>query len=430
MCRIIAAGVLASVLALLPIACTGEEKPTAPEKPGGSKLPDISQKPSAGRKSDVAAVVKGNNEFAFDLYARLAKKEGNVVFSPYSISNALAMTYAGARGKTAEEIAKVLHFTLGQERLHPAQAELVRQLQEHGKSSDCRLDIASSLWGQRDLSFVPEFVDLLRSHYQAGLRQVDFKDDPEAARHAINGWVEEHTQKKIQNLIRPGEVNKTTLLVLANAVYFNGTWATQFAKVQTKEAPFHLTAIRKLRVPLMRVEGGFGYFHGDGVQVVALPYKGNRLHMVVILPDKTEEFAPVEKALVSGKATEWVAKLRGYMVDVSLPRFRITQEYRLEETLAQMGMPLSFGPNPDFSGMLSKRFAIERVAHKAHLDVSEYGTEAAAATAVIGVEPISPPPPSATFTADRPFLFLIQDSSTGAVLFLGRVVNPVSPREE
>jgi serpin B len=371
---------------------------------------------------DTAAVVKGNNTFALDLYRDLAAQDGNLFFSPYSISTALAMTYGGARGETAEQMAKALHFTLPPPRLHAAFAGLQRGLTVAGEQGKYRLRVANRLWGQKDYGFLPDFLKLSAERYGAGLKEVDFAAAPEQARRAINAWVEEQTQNKIKELLRPGVLTVDTRLVLTNAVYFKAAWMRPFSPKQTRKGDFHVSADKKVTVPLMHDSPRTNYADAGTVELLELPYEGHDLSMIVLLPKAA--LPPLEKQLTEANLSAWLRKLDGYRVEVTLPRFKVTAEFMLRDALSRLGMPLAFDMHKaDFSGMTSReRLPISHVVHKAFIDVNEAGTEAAASTAVV-MDPRSLPPP-ATFRADRPFLYLIRDNRTGSILFLGRVVNP------
>ena len=370
-----------------------------------------------------ATVVQGNNAFALALYAKLrAEDQGNLFLSPYSISTALAMTYAGAKGKTAAEMAEVLHFTVPQEQLHPAFAALAAKLHGDIKKEGYQLRIANRLWGQAGYHFLPTFLQVTRDHYGAELAQVDFAQDTEAARHTINAWVEEKTEEKIKDLLAQGVLDSGTTLVLTNAIYFKGDWQRKFEAKATKDAPFLLTPQEKVTVPMMRQRGKFAYGVVGKVQVLELPYVGKDLSMFVLLPKEVDGLADLEKSLSVETLNTWTSGLREQTVEVLLPKFKMTSGFRLEKTLGSMGMPLAFSGEADFSGMTGQRgLFISAVIHKAFIDVNEEGTEAAAATAVVMR---APAPPNPIFRADHPFLFLIRDNRTGSILFLGRVINP------
>ncbi len=370
-------------------------------------------------------VVKGNNQFALDLYKQLGEKEdGNLLFSPYSISTALAMTYAGARGETQDEMAKVLHFALPQRLLHPAFAAIIEDLNDE-KRKGYKLAVANRLWGQKGYSFRPNFLNTTRKYYGAELAQVDFAKAAEKARQTINKWVEEQTQDKIKDLIPEGVLDSLTRLVLTNAIYFKGDWETQFDKKATREADFTATPDKKVKVPMMHQVAPFKYADLPSLQVLEMPYAGDDLSMVVLLPKKTDGLGDLEKSLDAKSLQEWTGGVRKRKVSVFLPKFKMTCKFRLKPVLASMGMPLAFDAGrADFSGMTgSKDLYISAVIHKAFVDVNEEGTEAAAATAVV-MTLRSAPRPSPVFRADHPFLFLIRDNRTGSILFLGRVAEP------
>ncbi|MGD0921440.1 MAG: serpin family protein [Terriglobia bacterium] len=377
-------------------------------------------------ETDLAAVVRGNGAFALDLYSRLSSCSGNLFFSPFSISAAVAMTYGGAQGATAEEMAAALHFPFGQERLHPAFANLLNQIK--GKSRGVELSLANGLWAQRGYEFRESFKDLVKTHYGAELSELDFSTATEEARRTINDWVERQTAGKIRDLIGPGALGPLTRLVLANAIYFKGDWASPFQKERTKDAPFTVTPKQKVTVPMMCQSEEYGYLETDGFQALGLAYEGWDLTMAVFLPRKVDGLPELEKSLTPRKLRTWLAGLRPRVVTAYFPRFRATSAFTLNGVLAEMGMRLAFEESAaDFSGMTSwERLYLSLVLHKAYVDVDEKGTEAAAATAVLATgaafRPLEVPIP--VFRADHPFLFLVVDHRSGSILFLGRVTNP------
>ena len=380
--------------------------------------------------ADLQALVQGNSVFAVDLYQRLRAEEGNQFFSPLSISMALAITYAGARGETEAQVAQTLHFALSQDRLHPAFNDLSLQLtaQQAGgqdKSQPFQLSIANSLWGERTFAFLPEFLDVIALNYGAGLRLLDFAGAPEASRRIINDWVFDETQEKIEDLIPQNAIKPETRLVLANAIYFKADWLYPFSHKLTQNMPFNLLDGGQSTAAMMRMSNvtKLYYAAGDGFQAVELPYVGDRISMLVLAPD-LGKFTDFE----AGLSAAMVASIRGMLeerkVALLFPKFSFEQEFSLAETLQQMGMPVAFEfGQADFSGMDgSRELAISDVFHKAFVAVDEKGTEAAAATAVIvfrgGLGP------DVELIVDRPFIFMIQDQSTGSVLFMGRVLDP------
>ena len=375
------------------------------------------------RDAAAQAVVDGNTAFALDLYRELKGEEGNLFFSPYSISTALAMTYAGARGETERQMAQTLHFTLGQDRLHPAFASLETGLQAVQQPGELQLHVANSLWPQIDYPFLEAYLSLVAEYYGVVITPVDYRQ-AEAARTRINTWVEEKTEKKIEDLIPSGMLDALTTLVLVNAIYFKGNWANQFDPASTAGAPFWVAPAEPIQVPMMTQEQEFRYAEWEGLQVLELPYVGNDLSMVVLLPEEVGGLGALENALTAENLDRWTGRLWQREVVVFLPRFGMSWGFELSRTLIAMGMGAAFG-GADFSGMDgTTSLFIDKVLHKAFVDVNEEGTEAAAATAVIMAR--SMPPPPVTFCADHPFLFLIRDNKTGSILFLGRVLEPES----
>ena len=376
--------------------------------------------------ADRAAMVEGNNAFAIDLYGQLRTQSGNLFFSPDSISTALAMTYAGARGDTATEMAKTLHFTLPPQRLHPAMGGLLGDL--NAPHDGYKLRMANALWAQQGYTFLDDFLKLTNSDYGAGFKQVDFKDATEAARLTINQWVEQQTDDKIKDLLQPGVLSSSTRLVLTNAIYFKGDWQTQFDKAQTRDEDFHLSAAQNVKAPMMHREGGFNYFDGGTFQILEIPYKSAELSMIVLLPNDVGGMFALEQSLTAPNTRQWLGQLRPVpKVIMTLPKFKMTQQFELQDTLGAMGMTLAFDAHADFSGMTGNReFSISAAIHKAYIDVNEEGTEAAAATAVVMrlmmARMQQPAPP--VFRADHPFIFLIRDNRSGGILFMGRVTDP------
>jgi serpin B len=328
------------------------------------------------------------------------------------------MTYAGARGETADQMKKVLHFPLPQETLHPAFSALASKT----KPKECELTIANRLWGQTGYHFLDTFLTLTESAYRARLYQLDFAKQTEAARRTINDWVEDKTKQKIKELLKPGVLDRLTTLVLTNAIYFKGQWESRFKKEHTRDAPFTLLDGTKVNVPLMGQSAEFPHGRLQDLQVLELPYAGKELSMVIVLPDKADGLPAIEQSLTPSRLAAWLACCEPSTLHVTLPRFTITTPLSLADTLAKMGMPAAFSGKADFSGMTGKRdLFISDVIHKAFVEVNEEGTEAAAATAVV-MKRAAPP----NFTADHPFLFLIRDRRSGSILFMGRVLNPAT----
>ena len=378
---------------------------------------------------DLAGLAKGNGAFALDLYHTLRKDRGNLFYSPYSISVALAMTYAGARGETERQIADALHYSLPQGRLHPAFNALDLALASRGEGAQgkdeegFRLHIANAIWGQTGYTFLSEFLDVLAVNYGAGLKLVDFVAAPEQARLTINDWVSEQTEGRIEDLIPAGAIDALTRLVLTNAIYFNAAWSMPFQEELTEDDPFHLLDGGEVTVPMMKQTESFRYTAGKGYQAVELPYDGRELSMVLLVPE-TGKFEAFEDSLDVDRVESILENLAPTQVALSMPKFEIESSFSLVDALAALGMPDAFSADADFSGMTGNRKVfISDVVHKAFVSVDEAGTEAAAATAVIMKLTAAPAEP-VRVTIDRPFIFAIRDIQTNALLFVGRVIEP------
>jgi len=385
-----------------------------------------SAQPSKSQDAGAVNLVTGNSEFAVALYDQLARNDGNLFFSPYSISTALGMTYAGARGKTAEEMKTTLRFHLDPDKLHPAFGRLIAQLDGEKTKRFTQLRVANRLWGQRDYGFMPNFLKLTQTDYHAGLQEVDFVQDPEVARKMINAWVEKQTQEKIKDLMPAGTVTIMTRLVLTNAIYFKAAWMHPFSEKETKNGEFTLADGKKVQAQLMRNRLRAGFSQQEGFSVLDMPYERQEMSMILVLPKDPAGLPKVEKQLSETNVKKWLGKASDHEVDVTLPKYKITAQFMLNDTLKEMGMrdAFEFG-KADFSGMATReKLFISAVVHKAFVDVNEKGTEAAAATGV-AAGTLSLPPP-AMFRADHPFLFLIRDNVTGSILFMGRLANPQS----
>jgi len=371
---------------------------------------------------DVASVVAGNNAFAFDLYHVFRTDDGNLFFSPFSISTALAMTYAGAAGQTELEMAEVLHFTLGREALHPAYGALLESVDRGNALPNYTLETANRLWTATTYTFQEEFLNTTREDYGAEAARTDFAADPEGARTRINDWVAARTHERISDLFPAGTITTQTALVLANAIYLQGSWETRFDPAATRSETFFVSPDREVTVPLMHGRPKALFGHTDGVYFLELPYSGEDLSMELLLPERKDGLAALETALSEETLSRWRDHASEQEPEVYLPRFSFRWKNRLAATLTALGMPSAFDPmRADFSRMTGHRnLKIDRVLHQAFVTVNEEGTEAAAATGG-GFGPTSVPD---QFRADHPFVFLIRDRVTGAVLFLGRVIDP------
>jgi serpin B len=383
--------------------------------------------------ADYAALVAGSNDFGFELYKKL-EADDNRIYSPASITAALSMTYAGARGETAKQMAAVLHDTLGQDGWAAAYNKLVvdlaaRNVPLHATNygdMSLTLKLADAVFAQKDYAIEAAFLDTLSVHYDAGVKVLDFAADPEASRVLINGWVEDHTEKKIKDLLAPGTISDQTRLVLANALYFYGSWARPFDPKQTADATFHAPG-GDVTVKMMRQTESLPYYEGDGFKATELGYDGGKVAMTIVLPDEGK-LGDVEGKLSSAWLTATAAELGKASAEVAigLPKFKFTWGSKeLGDALKALGMTDAFSlPPADFSGIEPKKeLYISHVIHKAFVGVDEYGTEAAAATAVVMDVGSAPGDPKA-FELDRPFLFVLRDTGSGAVLFVGKVADP------
>ncbi len=382
---------------------------------------------------DLEAQVAGNNAFAFDLYGVMRDLyDDNLFYSPYSISLALAMTSAGARNNTEVQIADTFHF-LPQVRLHPAFNALDLELSQRGQSGDddkrFKLHVVNALWGQEDFPFLDSFLDTLALHYDAGLRVLDFVSDPEDARVAINKWVKNQTEDRIVDLIPKGIITELTRLVLTNAIYFKAAWDNPFDEDLTADAPFYLTNGDTVQVPMMLTDdkSSFAGARGDNYWAVDLPYYGNELSMLIIMPDEGQ-FAQLEQSMGPPLLDEIEDKMmHGHLnfTEVSMPKFQVNSSYDLNQLLKELGMTDAFeAGQANFTGIAGPNYEmfIQSILHKGFIDVNEAGTEAAAATAVvIGVTSIAP---GGRIELDHPFIYMIRDHKTNTIFFMGRVLNP------
>ena len=375
---------------------------------------------SGATASSVEATVDACNGFAFDLYGRYSVDEGNILFSPYSISTALSMTYEGARGETAEEMEAVFGFLEDPSERLPSVASIYNTLNEEGR--DYALHTVNALWIQRDYPVQEDYIDAIVSYYGGDVNALDFVAEPDESRVTINDWVEERTNDRIKDLFPSGSIDADVRLVLTNAIYFKGDWLYEFDEEATNEEEFHVTPTTSVEVDMMSLRDDFNYAETDELQLLELPYTGEDVSMLILLP-KRGHMGDVEAQLSAERLGEWVDMMEGAAVNVYLPRFTFETKYFMMEDLAEMGMPTAFTDAADFSGMTGNReLFIDKVIHQAFIEVNEEGTEAAAATGVS--MRLSAAMPGEVFRADHPFIFLIRDMDTGVILFMGRVTDP------
>lgn len=374
---------------------------------------------SGATQEGIDRTVTGNSQFALDLYDVLDDKDGNLFFSPYSISTALSMTYEGARANTAEQMQDVFHFDTDADARHSSNAALYNSINAPRK--EYKLSTANALFAEQDFTFLDEFMAAANDYYGARIQNSDFKGNADGERKRINRWVEDQTNNKIKDLIPAGLLNPLTRLVLVNAIYFNGDWEQEFDKKDTSKQDFR-TPSGKTSVDMMSIRGeSFRYVDIDNVQILEMPYKDDELSMVVMLPES--DLSEIDEI----RWDAWRKELKLQEVDVWFPRFKMETEFNLNDALAGMGMTDAFSSAADFSGMTGRKdLFISAVIHKAFVEVDEKGTEAAAATAVLMGELAAAPSMPKVFRADHPFIFMIVHRETGSILFMGRVVDPTA----
>jgi serpin B len=371
---------------------------------------------------NIISVTAANNRLALDLYRRLREKEGNIFFSPWSISSAMAITLEGARGETEREMRTVLNLP-GEER-RPAFARFYNEINRKEKRYE--LDMANAFWAQKDFHFLDSYFDVIKKYYGGNVENLDFIGDTEGSRKTINRWVEGKTKEKIKDLIPQGAIDGQTRLVITNAIYFKGQWIKQFDQKNTQESEFRVTPDKAVKVQMMNLQDAkFKYTEDETVQILELPYAGEELSMLILLP-KEDSPDKVESTLVAEKLDEWRVSMKEEQVDVYLPRFKLETKYSLIETFKELGLKQAFDPGQaDFSGMTGRRdLFISKIIHQAFVEVNEEGTEAAAATGVVMT--LTAMPTKKIFMVDHPFIFIIMDRTTGAIFFLGRVANPAA----
>jgi serpin B len=398
-------------------------KPATPE-------PTKAEPTTPASDAVVAEVASGFNAFGLALYGKLATAPGNTIVSPASVSVALAMTHAGARGQTAAEIEQALRYGRPAAEVQQAVATMLQAWSAEHESTE--LAVANRLFGEATLPFEASFIELTGHTFGAPLERVDFVGAAEAARTRINDWVEERTHDRIQELLPGGSVDGSTRLVLTNALYFKAQWLHPFLEGATKDAPF-TTATGKVQAPTMKLteELRHAAVPEDGVELVELPYADGRFAMLVALPTAKDGLPAVEAKLDAAKLDAWVGKLATKRVAVSLPKWKTSpaESLALKPALAALGIEQAFTTEADFAGMTSSPagLMISEVYHRGFIEVDEKGTEAAAATAVVmterGIGPTDPPHP---FVADHPFAFFLRDTRSGMVMFMGRVADPTA----
>lgn len=408
------------LIILILTACNPSNSGSVVQASTNRQEPTVSQ-------DDLGKLVAGNNTFAFDLYQALKAEKGNLLYSPFSLSEVLSMAYAGARGDTAQQMAETLHFTLPQDRLHPAFNALDLRLAKLKDNAEpgFELNIANAVWAQKDYPILPEYLEVLALNYGAGVRLVDFENNPGDAVNKINRWVDKQTKGRIKQIVNQLDDMK---IVLTNAVYFNANWDKPFKEKETEIEPFYLLDGHPVDAALMHQMDNFAYTEGDGYQAITLPYANRDFGMVILLPSEGQ-FRVIEEQLNHDWVQDVLQGFQTHEVKLTLPKYRFeTPLIGLKDLLSSMGMSDAFSREADFSGIVDQRpIMIDDVLHKAFIEVDEKKTEAAAASAVQITEsaalPEEPEEPI-EMRIDRPFIFLIRDIQSGAILFVGRVMDP------
>lgn len=376
--------------------------------------------PSLAQTRQQAA--QGNNQFTMELYHKIRKEPVNMFYSPLSISSAFAMTYAGAKGETAKQMQSTFHYGQNAPAFHQDYAELQSLLNK--ETNNLSLSLANAVWIQSGLKLESAYENTLTKYYKAGLERTSFSDDPDGSRERINNWVEEKTHNKITDLLPRSAIRQSTQMILVNALYFKGAWQNPFNKEATVQDTFYV--FKKCATDATFMNQSFtGYYYEDDLaQVVEMPYKGGQVSFVLIVPKKRFDLLAVEKAFNEKRYQNYLRKMTNTRINLSMPKFTMECSYSLSEPLKQLGLKDAFGSSADFSGMTKEtKLVIDKVLHKTFIEVNEKGTEAAAATAITMVKS-SFVREMATVNANHPFMFLLKDNRSSAILFMGRVMDP------
>ncbi len=378
-----------------------------------------------GVAQDFSKQVEKNNQFTFDLFNYIEAGNENLFISPFSVSSALAMTYEGAKEKTRKEMGKVLRFPDNNEQINQSFKDIISRTQSSKDKKKYTFNIANSLWAQSDFEFLHSYFTTIKKYYNAPIESVNYKDkkEREKARLKINAWVAKKTNDKIKDLLDKSALDHDTKLVLVNAVYFIAEWNKTFNKKNTKTDIFY-TKKGKVEKDFMHTSSRMRYMYADSIQVLEIPYKNSKASMVILMPDKVSQFDKVKKNINNSYFESLLKKAEHRNVSLSLPKFKIEYKNDLAETLFKAGMKRAFSNKADFSGMTCKKeLKIDKIIHQTFINVDESGTEAAAATAVIMKRVTSiAPNDKVEFKADKPFIFLIKEKSTGSILFIGQLV--------
>ena len=387
-----------------------------------SKLPMNNEEPVLVEPEDLYATIDSNNKLAIELYKEINIRNKNTFYSPYSMSTALAMVYEGSKGNTAKELENVFGYQTNSTSRHESFSYLYKKL--NNQKGDSKISTANALWIQKDYPLLSEYRNAVKTFFGGESEQLDFANQTENSRTSINIWVENNTQQKIKDLLPRGSIKNNTRFVLTNAIYFNGKWETQFDKELTKDRNFTTEMGTIVSVPMMFQESKQKYAEVDNIQILQLPYTNNDLAMTILLPRKGE-MAQLEKSLTTDAIAKWQNQLREQKINIYIPKFKTESSYDMITPLMELGVKDLFDSKADLSGINGRNdLFVSGIFHKAYIDVYEEGTEAAAATAVVGSLKSSIQPSPVEFIADHPFIFMIQDTSNGSILFMGKIADP------
>jgi len=377
-------------------------------------------------KYTIESLAESNNLFALDLFKQIRSDSENLIFSPYSIGTVLAMIYTGSGGKTAEEMSEVLYFP-PPELLDPVESGVRESMKEADTMKGTDFRLANAIWAQENFSFLPDYLDRVQKYYDAPLSLMDFVEtsNREESRKKINHWVEEKTNMRIQDLIQPGILDASTRMVLTNAIYFNGGWMFPFDKSATSPSLFHISKQESINADFMHQTRSYPYYEDEEIQAIGLPYKNNRMSLMVLLPKSIEGWRMISQVINHERMKLVISGMETREVQLALPKFRSELQINLKQELTSMGMGTAFSKDADLSGMTGeKNLYIDEVIHKAFIEVSETGTEAAAASAaIIGLKSSLRDDP-VRFNANHPFIYFLIDRQTGCIIFTGRLVKP------
>ena len=374
---------------------------------------------------NIDMTVNGNSEFASKLYEQVKQEPVNIIYSPFSISSALAMTYAGARGETLNQISKAMSFSKNQDELHQNFNLLNNQITK-SEIKGIDIQLANSIWIEESFKVSEDFLNINKSYYNAGIIPAQFYIDPENSRLKINNWVEKHTNNKITDLLPDGSIHQSTIMVLVNAIYFNNSWKKPFDKKLNTEGVFYVFKTCQTQATFMNNSINSGYYEDNKLSIVEIPYVDEQQSMFIFLPKEKYGIKDLEKIFIDNTYSDYFDKMTPKRVELTIPKFKTEATYNLKEQLSNLGMPIAFTGNADFSGISKdEKLFIDKVIHKAYIDVNEEGTEAAAATAVT-MRKTSVLLENAVFKADHPFIYIIKDNETNTILFVGRLMNPIN----